>query len=394
VSRPRATAPILVVTPQTDEAQHLAGWLRGAGLGAISTARTTDEAIFMLGRNLPTLLIIDEGISLAAEQRLLLHMKAGGPGEGPPLVRVIGEHAVDPSASGRRVAAGVIRKPLLAHDVVLRVGTAMQRPDLLGRLDQSRDQAAETLDVARQMQVRLLPTTDELRTIREQCGVGVAAFYHPGEAVGGDFWGIRPTHDQRFSLTLVDFAGHGLSAALNTFRLHALLSDPTLPRGQPTRMAALLNERLCALLPRGQYATMVYLSIDPRGRSVAWCGAGGPPPLLVSADRADDLDSRGLPLGVRPAAAYRRRWMRLPEAGVLAVFSDGLFESGGLAPDVPRAAMAGELAEPVCLAAKGDLVAAAREAAVRLEALRDRYPCSGHSDDVLAVCVAFGPTTL
>ncbi len=79
------------------------------------------------------------------------------------------------------MAAEVIRKPLLAHDVVLRVGAAMQRPDLLGRLDQSSDQTARNLDAARQMQIGLLPTAGPIcKRSSEQCGVGVAAFYRSG----------------------------------------------------------------------------------------------------------------------------------------------------------------------------------------------------------------------
>jgi hypothetical protein len=85
--------------------------------------------------------------------------------------------------------------------------------------------------------------------------------------------------------------------------------------------------------------------------------------------------------------------MRLPEAGILAVFSDGLFECGGQDPDIPREAMAGSLAEPAALASLGDLTAAAREATVRLEGLRDRHPRRSHSDDVMVICVAFGPVT-
>jgi phosphoserine phosphatase RsbU/P len=389
---PRRAVPIVVVSPRSDEAHAIAGWLRGAGLGEISTVRTCDEAIFMLGRSPPGLLIIDEAIRPAAEQRLLRHIQAASHGDEPPLIRLVGAHAGDALASGRSLAAATIRKPLLAHDVVLQVGTAMERPDLLGRLDQSHDQTAQNMEAARQMQLGLLPTQDRLLTIQAQCGVGVAALYCPGDAIGGDFWSIRPIRKERFALALVDFAGHGLSAALNTFRLHTLLMDETLPRGQPTRMTAFLNERLHTLLPRGQYATMVYLNVDPGRRRVAWCGAGGPPPLLVSADRADDLDSRGLPLGIRSDTVYQRRWKQLPEAGLLAVFSDGLFESGGRDPDVPRAAMAAALTEPARLAANGDLAAAAQEGTVRLGALRGLYPCHGHSDDVMAVCVAFCPT--
>jgi hypothetical protein len=67
----RKAAPIIVISPEADEAHDIAGWLRGAGLGEISTVRTIDEAIFMIGRNTPDLLVIDEAISAAAEQRLL-----------------------------------------------------------------------------------------------------------------------------------------------------------------------------------------------------------------------------------------------------------------------------------------------------------------------------------
>jgi serine phosphatase RsbU (regulator of sigma subunit) len=136
---------------------------------------------------------------------------------------------------------------------------------------------------------------------------------------------------------------------------------------------------------------MVYLHIDPVRRRVAWCGAGGPPPLLVSADQIHDLEAKGVPLGVRADTVYRRRWMQLPKAGVLAVFSDGVCESGGRHTDVPRLAMANALARSARLAARGELAAAAQEGTTRLEALRDLYPCPGHSDDVMAICVAFGP---
>jgi hypothetical protein len=83
--------------------------------------------------------------------------------------------------------------------------------------------------------------------------------------------------------------------------------------------------------------------------------------------------------------------MTLPDAGVLAVFSDGLFESGGRDIDIPRAAMAGALAQPARFAASGDHAAAAREGVARLDALRDLCPCPGHSDDIVAICIAFGP---
>jgi sigma-B regulation protein RsbU (phosphoserine phosphatase) len=190
-------------------------------------------------------------------------------------------------------------------------------------------------------------------------------------------------------VALADFAGHGLGAALTTFRLHAILAAQALPRGTPVRMTSLLNRRLHKLLPRGQYATMVYAVLDVARRQMEWCSAGGPPPLFVTAEGGgQDLAGRGLPLGVRAAAEYHRCVAPLPGAGILCLFSDGLYENGAGTPDITRAELAEVLAAPARRAAAGQLAEAAQDAITALAALRDSRPCLDHSDDVMVVCVA------
>ena len=345
--------PIIVVDPDTVSAKQIAQWLCTAGLDRISTARTADEAIFMLGRRNAALLIIDESLPRAAEQRLLRH--------------------------------------IAAHDLVVRVGAAMARPDLAGQMDQRRDQSAEHLAAASRMQLGLLPTRDQIDELQAACAVGLAGFSRSGDAVGGDFWGAWPTGRGRLAVTVADFAGHGLSAALNTFRLHTILFEHTLPRGMPTRMMDVLNRRLHGMLPRGQYATMLYAHINPVSHRMVWCSAGGPSPLFVSAQGCRLLESRGLPLGVRPGSIYRRYEAVLEGSGVLCLFSDGLYESGAKSADVPQQAIADALAGAAALTSAGHLREAADLAVTELALLRDRYACANHSDDVTAVCIALGP---
>ena len=381
-----------MLAPDLREARLVAGWLRAAGLGEILAARTCDEAIFLIGRALPNLLIIDQQIAAHAEERLLQHIRDNGHAASPALVRLIGETAADCVGSGRPAAAEVIRKPLSAHDVVLRVGAALQRSDLLGHLDRSRDIAAENLDSARRMQLGLLPTASQIRHVQQLCRVGVASFYRTGEEVGGDFWGVWPTTRRNFALAVVDFAGHGLGAALNTFRIHALFGERGLPRSQPGRMATLLNKRLHGTLPPGHFAAMSYLHIDAARREIGWCSAAAPPPLFVAADgTTTDLPGRGLPLGISLQSEYKTHVVPFTGSGVLAVFSDGLFESGPDAPEVPRSAMAEALAEPARAASAADLSVAAELGATRLRELRDGYANTNYSDDVVVVCLAFGP---
>ena len=343
----------------------------------------------MLGRRSASLLIIDEQVSDRCERRLLQHIIANGHTTPTTLVRLASDVSQDCLKSGRAKAAEIIQKPLVDLDVVQRIGAVMQRGELVNQFLRDRDQSRSHLEAAQRMQIGLLPTPDQLQALQKECGINVGALYRSGEAVGGDLWGIWPVGDGRFALAIVDFAGHGLSAALNTFRLHALLSEKTLPRADPQRMTTLLNERLHALLPRGQYATMVYLVVDPAKRHVVWCCAGGPPPIVVSPSSFVEFEGTGLPLGVKANALYQTRTTQLPEAGIICVFSDGLFESGAEMPDVPRDAMAQALAEPAEQARAGHLETATQLAIQRLGLLRESYPCPNHSDDIMAVCVAF-----
>ena len=169
------------------------------------------------------------------------------------------------------------------------------------------------------------------------------------------------------------------------------MSEQALPLASPLRMTRLLNRRLHALLQRGQYATMVYLHVEPRIHRVEWCSAGGPPPLFVSAAGGQDLDGRGLPLGVRADVDYRSMTTTLPGAGILCAFSDGLYEGGPGARDITRAEIAAALTLPAQRARQGRLAEATIRATAVLETLRDRHACIDHSDDVLAVCLALGP---
>jgi sigma-B regulation protein RsbU (phosphoserine phosphatase) len=388
---PWTSAPIIVLGTDPAETAQIKAWLQAAGLGEIATSRTCDEALFLLGQRNAMLLIVDERISAAAERRLLRHIEICGHPIMPALVRLAEPGTPRHNLSGRTLAAETVHRPIQAHDVVLRVGTALQRPDLVGRLDLERDQSEAHLASARRMQQGLLPTPEELSALQASCAVCVAGFCRSGDAVGGDFWGAWSTGPKRFAVAVADFAGHGLSAALNTFRLHAILSEDALPRGNPVRMTRLLNRRLHTMLPRGQYATMVYAVVDLVAREIEWCSAGGPPPLFVSTSSAEDLPGRGVPLGIKADATYSSQRASLPAAGILCLFSDGLYESGAGSPDIERSDIAAALTHPARLAASGRLAEATQRALAEIEALRERHACLDHSDDVMAVCVAFGP---
>jgi len=187
----------------------------------------------------------------------------------------------------------------------------------------------EDVRLARAMQVELLPRPEVLAAVRRRYGIAVSGFHEFSSDLGGDLWGIDPLDDRRLALWLADFSGHGVTAALNTFRMHALASHLEQARGRPAAFLGELNRRLAGALPIGQYATMLYGVLDLGAGGFSYAAAAAPPPMAVDiASLATRVgDGSGLPLGIAPGATYSERRLALQSGGVLFLASDALAEN-------------------------------------------------------------------
>jgi serine phosphatase RsbU (regulator of sigma subunit) len=148
--------------------------------------------------------------------------------------------------------------------------------------------------------------------------------------LGGDLFGLQPIDAHRFALWTVDFAGHGISAALNTFRLHTMLDEFPEWMQHPGEYLSVLGARLAALLATGQYATALYGVIDTRAHVLRYAAAAAPAPLVANFQTGEVVagDGAGLPLGVDDGAMYETREMPLPPGHGVMLYSDALLECG------------------------------------------------------------------
>lgn len=186
----------------------------------------------------------------------------------------------------------------------------------------------DEMAVARSMQAELLPPAAELAWLHQRYGVRISGFFETSCTLGGDLWGLDPLDDHRFILWLADFSGHGVTAALNTFRLHTLLEHTTQDRDRPAVFLGELNQRLIGLLPKGQYATMLYGVVDVREHRFTYAAAAAPRPVVsLPGQPVVPGDGSGLPLGVARSAVYAERSLDLPPGAALFLASDALSES-------------------------------------------------------------------
>jgi len=187
---------------------------------------------------------------------------------------------------------------------------------------------SEEMQLAQAMQLELLPQPKSLDDLLRRSGLLVSAHFETSSSLGGDLWGLQVIDQYRTGLWVADFSGHGLVAALNVFRLHALIAQCTPVADLPAAFLAELSRRLSDLLPVGQYATMIYGVVDQSRGCFRYAAAAMPPPLLRHADgKVEKGDGTGLPLGLSPRAAYAERQMPLSSGGLLLLSSDGLSDN-------------------------------------------------------------------
>ncbi|MGE5505690.1 MAG: PP2C family protein-serine/threonine phosphatase [Actinomycetota bacterium] len=211
---------------------------------------------------------------------------------------------------------------------ITRMNAQIERQMLIERLEQEQAAIHRELEAARAMQFDLLPRPDRLGDRLASLGLNVEAYFEPSSGIGGDLWGCLDSGDGRQGFFAFDFSGHGISAALNVFRLHTLIDDHSDLYGDPGALLGVLNNGLKGLLGPGQYATMVVCIVDIEAGELVWASAGAPQPLLASPRTGMRwLDTRGVPLGVMAEIEYPNRRCSFPPGSSLFLYSDAITES-------------------------------------------------------------------
>jgi sigma-B regulation protein RsbU (phosphoserine phosphatase) len=186
------------------------------------------------------------------------------------------------------------------------------------------------------MQKSLLPTPEQVGDIGARYDAAIATHYEGSMELGGDIWGVRAIDESRFAVYVTDFSGHGVGAALNTFRFHTFMLRPELALADPLASMVAFNGFLSGVLQVGQYATMFYGVIDIAASRLRYVSAAAPVPIarIGNDEECICLDSTGLPLGIAGDSEYERREIEFPPGSFLFLYSDALIETPSMSDPV------------------------------------------------------------
>jgi phosphoserine phosphatase RsbU/P len=327
-------ARILVVDDSAVVRATIVAQLRQAGFFNLIQARDGVEGLQAATKYRPELIITDlmmpnmDGFELCRRLRADSELRPI-----PILVETSMENSNDRAAAFDAGASDLISKPINAREFLGRVRVHLERGRLLDRLSEFQRRVSLELDQARATQELLLPTDADIRSVEARHPILLASHYEASIGIGGDFWGIEPIGVDRCRVFCADFAGHGVGAAMNTFRLHSFITREIDRFDNPQLWLSKINRFLCEVLPVGQYATMFCGIVNFQSGVLEYAAASAPPPVVRSAgvDQSFRLiDSSGFPLGITPDATYQTHTVPFGPGSNLLIYSDALIETPDL----------------------------------------------------------------
>jgi serine phosphatase RsbU (regulator of sigma subunit) len=300
---------------------ELAERLPGA---AIARSRSLHDALRALGEDIDCVLLdlgLPDALGLDAVAQLRAH------GRGVPLIVLTG---LDDEAAGvAAVEAGAqdylvkghVNGDQLARSIHYAIGRR-QAEDAARELLLADAQARE---VAR-LEKGLAP-----RPLIESSAVWVASRYHAGRSralLGGDFFDLVQSQDDRIHVLIGDVCGHGPDEAAIGVSLRAAWRALAIAGTQPDVVLRTLqhvfeHERH---MP-GLFATLCTLEIDLGAATATMVRAGHPQPVLIAGGSAAALSEV---VGDAALGIGKQQWLvqhvELPHDWAILLYTDGIVE--------------------------------------------------------------------
>lgn len=164
-------------------------------------------------------------------------------------------------------------------------------------------------------------------------GIDVAAKYEAASdqmLAGGDWYDVYKLPDGRIGLTVGDVIGHGLEAAVSMGKLRAAVAALARHASNPGELLSFLD--VVASGPDGtRFATAVCATLDPESGTLEFASAGHLPMLISSPGSEPALITGGLsaPLSNMWDGVRDHETIRVPDEGMVVLYSDGLVEKRG-----------------------------------------------------------------
>ncbi len=179
------------------------------------------------------------------------------------------------------------------------------------------------LEVARQVQLELLPSADPVIE-----NFDVSAYIFPAEEVSGDYYDWVEIFEDQIGIVVADAVGKGIPAALLMSFLRASLRTGIQIGYAPHIAFSKVNSLLRDSIDDNKFITAIYGILDSTNKTFVFSNAGHNPPLLIKPDGEYRFVEYGdMPLGMFDDTHYHQHFIRFEEGQIMVIYTDGITEA-------------------------------------------------------------------
>jgi sigma-B regulation protein RsbU (phosphoserine phosphatase) len=202
------------------------------------------------------------------------------------------------------------------------IAVAIENARLYQRVTQQEQRLEHDLDMARDVQLRLLPPTPPRKPHAE-----FATRFLPARTIGGDLYDFLPYDENSIGIAMGDVSGKAAPAALYAALISGIMRAATSQMLSPADMLKQLNDSLQERKMDAQYVTMLFAVWNDEKQTVQIANAGAVQPLFCRAGQVETVEAEGFPLGMFKDVSYEEFTLSARPGDAVIFFSDGIVDA-------------------------------------------------------------------
>jgi serine phosphatase RsbU (regulator of sigma subunit) len=191
-----------------------------------------------------------------------------------------------------------------------------------------RERMARELEIAREIQVNILPRQYPTSSTFEFGGA-----YKSAREVGGDYYDFINFGDEHLAFLVADVSGKSLPGMLVMLLTRDIVKNLTRTMWEPGQLLRAVNQELEPNIKKGMFVTMFYGLLYRRTGRFVFASAGHNPLIWVRATglKPDLVRPKGYPLGMMSPSMFNQRLetaeIQLSPGDCLIQYTDGVNEA-------------------------------------------------------------------
>ncbi|HET6218271.1 MAG TPA: SpoIIE family protein phosphatase [Acidobacteriaceae bacterium] len=202
------------------------------------------------------------------------------------------------------------------------IAVAIENARLYSRVTQQEQRLEHDLDMARDVQIRLLPPNPARKPHAE-----FATRFLPARTIGGDLYDFLHYDQQCVGIAMGDVSGKAAPAALYAALISGIMRAATSQALSPAAMLKQLNDSLQERKMDAQYVTMVFAVWNDEKQTLQIANAGGVQPLFCRGGQLETVQAEGFPLGMFKDVSYEEFTLSTRPGDAIIFFSDGIVDA-------------------------------------------------------------------